>query len=152
MLRHRDKLPCAFLENISRQPLKFQRLLADEIFVTSIFDPSAQTALLNLPSTGSGSPKRSITCLFGGVEGKRLFLECQEKPPVSAALSVEYGDALFLGEVIHLVCRSGNSWQAEIRVEQVLSGLQSLMALRSRLLGENVRATVRPSISCPVPA
>ena len=108
--------------------------------MTSFFDQSAQTALLNLPSAGPGTAKQSITCLFAGLKGKRLFIECQEKPPLSAPLSIEYGDSLFLGEVVNLINRGNGSWQAEIKVEQILSGLQSLIALRSRLLGENARA------------
>ena len=70
------------------------------------------------------------------MQGKRLILEVSEPLPASAAVTVEYNDALFLGEV--LICRETNGLcKVEIKVEQILTGLQSLIALRSRLLGEN---------------
>ena len=76
------------------------------------------------------------------MQGKRLLLETEQTLPISQAVTVEYNDALFLGEVIF--CANINqSWKVEIKVEQVLSGLQSLIALRSRLLCENVSPSSR---------
>ena len=77
----------------------------------------------------------SFSCLFGELQGKRLFVDAQGSIPSSTAVTVEYDDNLFLGEVI--ACRdSVEHFSLEIKVEQVLNGLQSLMALRSRLLCE----------------
>jgi hypothetical protein len=39
--------------------------------------------------------------------------------------------------------QSAQCWKLEIKVEQILTGLQSLMALRSHLLGERVPDTAR---------
>jgi hypothetical protein len=75
--------------------------------------------------------------MFQGMHGKRLTLETNECLPSSRAVSVEYDDSLFLGEVVSCV-GSENSWNVEIKVEQILNGLQSLLALRSRLLSEGV--------------
>lgn len=71
------------------------------------------------------------------MQGKRMLLEAAQKLAVSTAVSVECNDAMFLGEVIACSPVAG-SWQVEIKVEQILTGLQSLVALRSRLLGEGV--------------
>lgn len=64
------------------------------------------------------------------------MLETPERLGISTAVSVEYNDSLFLGEVIG--CRSGGEdiWRMDIKVEQILTGLQNLMALRAGLLGE----------------
>ena len=69
------------------------------------------------------------------MEGKRLIVDAQETLAPGTAITIECDDSLFLGEVItcsHLV---GNTTM-EVRIEQILTGLQSLMALRSRLLDE----------------
>ena len=76
------------------------------------------------------------------MQGKRLILESSASLPVSTAVTVEYNDALFLGEVLNC-CKINDFWKVEIKVEQVLSGLQSLIALRSRLLCENTSHSLR---------
>ena len=70
------------------------------------------------------------------MEGKRLRVLAGARLAISAAVSVQYDDAMFLGEV--MVCRkeSADAWHIEIGVEQILTGLQSLMALRVGLLGD----------------
>lgn len=71
------------------------------------------------------------------MDGKRLSVEAAEALPVSTALSVECDDELFLGEVV-TCSEAEQNWKLEIKVEQILTGLQSLMALRARLLSEGV--------------
>lgn len=73
------------------------------------------------------------------MQGKRLILEATDSIPVSAPVAVECEDAMFLGEVVAVVGLNGR-YHVEIAVEQVLSGLQSLMALRAQLLGEGISA------------
>jgi len=82
------------------------------------------------------------------MEGKRLRLESPERLSASTVVSVEYNDALFLGEVINCRKDSADIWQLEIKVDQILTGLQSLMALRAGLLGEGT--TVAPRGFAPV--
>ena len=87
-----------------------------------------------------------MSCLFGGVERKRLLIEAQKALPTGATVTVEHDDALYLGEVVSCLQNAG-CWSLEIKVEQVLSGLQSLLALRMRLLGDALvpdRATINP--------
>jgi len=105
--------------------------------VNSSYTQKNQTAILTLTDSGSGQ-KRNFPCQFGGLQSKRLTLECQERPAISAAISVEYGDAMFLGEVVSAHSLPHGYWQIDVHVEQVLSGLQSLLALRCQLLGEAV--------------
>ena len=75
--------------------------------------------------------------MFQGMHGKRLTLETSEGLPAGKVISVEYDDTLFLGEVVSCA-GSEHSWGVEVKVEQILNGLQSLLALRSRLLSEGV--------------
>lgn len=79
---------------------------------------------------------KSIPCLFEEIQGKRLILEVSEPLPAYTAVTVEYNDALFLGEVITYAKINGLC-KIEVKVEQILTGLQSLITLRNRLLGEN---------------
>jgi hypothetical protein len=71
------------------------------------------------------------------MQGRRLALEASEAIAISTAVSVEHDDSLFLGEVV--TCTSeGEAWRLEIKIEQILTGLQSLMALRAHLLSEGI--------------
>ncbi len=99
----------------------------------------APSAVIQLALSDSSGKKRLIPCSFQGSEGKRLSLQASEPVPVSSAVSVEFNDALFLGEVVACTGEANRACNVEIEVEQVLSGLQSLMALRSRLLGEGMQ-------------
>ena len=85
--------------------------------------------------------------MFNGMQGTRLSLESSEALPACLAVSVEYDDALFLGEVVSCV-KLGHSWSLEIKVEQILTGLQSLMALRARLLADGVPQSVGSNPVC----
>jgi len=87
--------------------------------------------------------KRQISCDFGGVQGKRLSLTAYERIAPSTPLTVEYNDAMFLGEVVASSHHAGGKWHIEVKVEQVLTGLQSLMNLRASLLGEGVPSALR---------
>lgn len=113
---------------------------ADEKAVNS---PTQKTATLK--TTASDSPQ-SIPCLFETFEGKRLILHFEKQPMVSGPVSVEYNDALFLGEIIRFSAAGMGAWQVEILVDQVLTGLQSLLRFRAQLLGEGAgRAPERAS-------
>jgi hypothetical protein len=93
---------------------------------------------MQVPIQGIHGAKRSIPCVFQGMEGRRAILEAGEALAVSTALSIEYEDKLFLGEVVICTAQSPGLYRLEIKVEQILTGLQSLMNLRARLLGEGV--------------
>ncbi len=95
------------------------------------------SAVLQVPGAAGDGSKRNVACIFNGMQGKRLALEAKEAVAISTAISVEHDDALFLGEVIACAPK-GENWTLEIKVEQILTGLQSLMALRARLLSESV--------------
>ena len=77
------------------------------------------------------------------MDGKNLRLEAPERISLSAPVSVEYSDAMFLGEVIACQRNAGGIWELNIKVDQILTGLQSLCALRAQLLGEGVSAPAR---------
>lgn len=95
-----------------------------------------------LKSSSFGS--QTIPCLFGEVSGKRLIVQSEGAVATSSTITVEYDDSLFLGEVI--TCKQSEcAFTLEIKVEQVLSGLQSLMALRERLLSDGPVSAPRVS-------
>ncbi len=81
---------------------------------------------------------RSIPGTFHGIEGKRLLVDATKAVSTSTPVSVRYEDALFLGEVVTCAAGVSENWKLEIKVEQILTGLQSLMALRASLLSEGV--------------
>jgi hypothetical protein len=69
------------------------------------------------------------------INGSRIQLKSNRLIPTSVPLSVEHEDALYLGEVVHCI-KEGSEYTVNIEVEQVLTGLQSLVSLRARLLDE----------------
>ena len=99
---------------------------------------SSTSAVIQMATSELDGTKRRIPCSFRKFENKQLILESEESLPFGCAISVEYNDALFLGEVIGSA-RLNGTWDVNVRVGSVLTGLQSLMILRDRLLGETVR-------------
>jgi hypothetical protein len=102
------------------------------------FSDNAPSALIQFTVPDAGGTKRTVRCSFQGSEGKQLLLQASEPVPVSSAVSVAFNDALFLGEVLVCTGTVNKPYEIEIKVEQILSGLQSLMALQSKLLGEGI--------------
>ena len=105
----------------------------------SSLSDDGRAARVQLPASGPYGQKRTLNCEIEGMERKRLILSTAESIQESTVVSVEYEDTLFLGEVV--TCFGGpQGWKIEVRLDQVLTGLQSLMALRAHLLTENVSA------------
>jgi hypothetical protein len=117
--------------------------------VNTFYANDAPSAIIQISSPDADGKKRTVPCSFQGSEGKRLVLQSSEPVPVSSAVSVEFNDALFLGEVVACTGGGNRACDIEIKIEQILSGLQSLMALRSHLLSEGVpqqRPTLTPTL------
>jgi hypothetical protein len=113
---------------------------------------SFTSAVIQLAESEPDGTKRRIPCSFRKFESKRLQLESSESLKYGCAISVEYNDALFLGDVVGCT-RTNGTWDIEVQVKQVLSGLQSLITLRDRLLGESVRVSpveTREAVLVPV--
>lgn len=104
--------------------------------MTRASETRPQPAVIQVAS-GSSETRTSVACTFQEMQGKRMHLEAAQRLTISSPVSVECNDAMFLGEVIACSPVAG-SWHIEIKVKQILTGLQSLVALRSRLLGEGV--------------
>jgi hypothetical protein len=119
---------------------------ADEICVTTAFNDRPQFAAIQVAKGAENGTRTTVGGNLRGMLGKRMVLEATQPLPASAAVSIEYSDAMFLGEVISCIPETSGVWRVEVKVEQILTGLQSLIALRSRLLGESVTA---PSVLSP---
>lgn len=101
------------------------------------------SVIIRIASPSNPSAKHEFPSTFIEMQGKRLIVDVRNPVAVSTPITVECDDAMFLGEVAAITAING-SYHVEIAVEQVLSGLQSLMALRAQLLGEGTPA-VRPA-------
>ena len=121
--------------------LKLFRSCVDEYGVTSSISDDGRAGRVQLPASGPYGQKRTLNCEVDRMEGKRLILSTSESIQESTVVSVEYEDTLFLGEVV--TCSGGpQGWRVEVRVDQILTGLQSLMTLRAHLLTESVSAAL----------
>ena len=101
---------------------------------------SLNTAVIQMATSELDGTKRRIPCFFRKFENKQLILESEESLPFGCPISVEYNDALFLGEVVSSA-RLNGTWDVNVQVGSVLTGLQSLMILSDRLLGATVRTS-----------
>jgi hypothetical protein len=110
--------------------------------VTTCISDNPPSALIKVPTSAGNGSTRDIPCFFYGMQGKCLVIEARESLTPGMAISVECDDALFLGEVV-TCSNTSAAFRLEVRVEQILTGLQSLMALRSALLDERVPSTLR---------
>jgi len=121
--------------------------------VSSTFDDHPHPATIQIPTGEPNGAKLQVPSTFSGMEGKRLILEAGERVGLSTPVSVEYNDALFLGEVMLCKPTSEGNYRVEIFVEQILTGLQSLIALRAGLLGDlqnGNQAAATPRAMAPV--
>jgi hypothetical protein len=102
-------------------------------------DDQRRPAVLQIPPADAHGTRRNVDCEVEEMHGKHLILSTTERVPESTAVSIECEDTLLLGEVVICTAQHG-IWQLEIRVEQMLTGLQSLMALRAQLLSDSLSA------------
>lgn len=96
-----------------------------------------ESAILQVRSCLPGEHPRQVPCTVGAMVHKRLTLISRERIPVATTVSVEHNDSLLLGEIVACIQDSERSWHMELKVEHTLTGLQSLMVLRERLIGES---------------
>jgi hypothetical protein len=107
------------------------------------FGEHPQIAILKIPTGEPNGSKHEIPCTFEGMEGKHLKIDSPERISISALVSVEYSDAMFLGEVVGCHRGTAGVFELDIKVNQILTGLQSLMTLRAQLVGESSPLTTR---------
>lgn len=100
------------------------------------YSEESRQAILQLPSGSLGEP-RQVDCSFQEMRGARLSIESPIPVPCTTAVSVKFEDAMYLGEVINSSQVNG-AWHLDVHVEQILSGLTSLLALRKQLMSESV--------------
>ncbi|MDQ2839826.1 MAG: hypothetical protein M3Y72_02050 [Acidobacteriota bacterium] len=91
--------------------------------------------------------KMAIPGAFRSFTSRCLTLTTREPIAVFLAVSAEYNDTLFVGEVIACGEESYASFRVEIDVKHTLTSLQSLIRLRTELLGEQpVKSTDCPNV------
>lgn len=95
-------------------------------------------ATIQIRSSSAGERPRDIQCQMDSHSGQRLAIISNERVSVSTPVSVEYNDAMLLCEVVACTQDCQQRWHLELKIEQILTGLQSLVRLRQRLLGESV--------------
>ena len=95
----------------------------------------ARACTVILPLNAAGV-RREIPALFDSFTAPKLTICADEALPISSVISVQCGDAMFLGEVATCKAQDDRKWSVGVRVKQILSGLEGLMSLRARLLGD----------------
>ncbi len=72
---------------------------------------------------------------FVTFEKNELRISCDQALPSGKPISVQYEDMLFLGEILSCSALIGETWTVLIKVEQLLTALDSLLRLREQLVG-----------------
>jgi hypothetical protein len=104
--------------------------------------------LLNLQAKlcipkGLNQVERIVPCTVRSLKDGRLQVIAAMPLHSGMAVGVETDDTILLGEVISSAPKP-HAWHIEIRVEQILDDLTSLMALRAKLLEESRTSTPSP--------
>jgi hypothetical protein len=72
-----------------------------------------------------GDPERRLTAIVKNASGRGLGLICSESVPSGAAVKIEIGDSIFLGEAMY--CKAvEDAYYLGIELTEVLSGLAAL--------------------------
>ena len=119
--------------------------------MTSTFEDHPHPATIQIPTGAANGEKFQVPSTVTRMEGKRLILETRERIGMSTPVSVEYNDAMFLGEVMVCKPNSDGNYRVEVFVEQILTGLQSLIALRAGLLGDGQTSPMQVMTSVSMP-
>jgi hypothetical protein len=77
-----------------------------------------------------------VPCEVEAVSGKQLSVRVLDQYPPYTAVTVQCEDVMFLGDIICCVPQPAGGYRSDVKIHQVLTGLQNLMNLRARLLGE----------------
>lgn len=99
-------------------------------------------AKLRIPK-GLNQGECVVPCTVRSLKDGRLQIVAARTVASGAAVGVETDDALLLGEVISSAPKP-HAWHIEIRVEQILDDLTSLLALRAKLLEEKPQPVPSP--------
>ena len=103
---------------------------------------------------GNGSEdRRKLPGMVHTFAHQWLTLIAGERLATSTVVGIEHNDVLFLGEVVRSIPRGDDKWAIHIKVEQTLTGLQSLMILRAQLEQHQTRskdARIEEPLLCEV--
>src|SRR5438270_25457 len=86
--------------------------------------------------------RQTYLSVFESFANGRLTILTPARIPGMQAVSVEYDDILFLGEVMACSIGEGGSCRVDIQVQQTLTGLQSLIRLKAALIGVEIAPAV----------
>jgi hypothetical protein len=117
------------------------RCLTDMEVVSNNYVDHPQSVVLEIISP-DGS-RRTIGGAFSAYASRGLTLFTGEPIKLSTAISIEYEDVLFLGEVRNCLTEADGSFRLDIAVHHTLNGMQSLALLRQALVGEETSTSAK---------
>jgi hypothetical protein len=97
--------------------------------------------------------RRKLPVVFQTFADKCLTLTTSEQVAILTVVGVEHNDVLFVGEVVRCT-PAGEQWAIDIKVAQMLTGLQSLLILRAQLdlhQTESKEVPIETPVFCEVP-
>ena len=101
--------------------------------MTSLHSNQTHCTISLLPLS-SFPAKEHFAAALHSFENKQLRLSCFQPLQPFQSITVEHGDRLFLGEVVTCTAKpNGSEWIVLIKVELIVTALQSLLRLREQL-------------------
>jgi hypothetical protein len=94
---------------------------------------SLYSAIVEIQPENGSEERRKLPSTVHTFLHEWLTLITGEQLAASTAVGVEHNDVLFIGEVVRSMPWGNDEWAIDIKVEQTLTGLQSLMILRAQL-------------------
>lgn len=112
---------------------------------TFISDRGKSARVEIISPDGSRTP---LQALFNIFTCRQLSVTAKRAIPGHMAVTVEYEDVLFLGEVRRCEANDNGLFQIEIDVKQTVNSLTTLMRLRAALLEANTLAQPDLTLEC----
>ncbi len=94
-----------------------------------------------------GESPQDILCHMVSRDGKRVTLVSNDRVCIGSLACMEYNDAMLLCEVIACTQDVQQRWHLELNIEQVLTGLQSLLRLRQRLVNQSASSQTESALA-----
>jgi hypothetical protein len=101
---------------------------------------SLYAATIEIQPANASEERRKLPSTVHTFAHQWLTLIAGERLAASTVVGVEHNDVLFLGQVVHSTPWGNDEWAIDIKVEQTLTGLQSLLTLRAQLEQDQTRS------------
>src|SRR5437016_8417492 len=94
---------------------------------------SPNFATVEIVSENGSGERRKIPGIFHAFASRCVKLIASERMAQCTVVGIECNDVLYIGEVVGCTPGDENQWEIDVKVVQILTGLEGLKILRAQL-------------------